>query len=114
MGSNAAETKKLTLLDGVLAIALVTLFIAYIAAGGTPENEWRASAGNALLGLNVFAWGIALFLAYRWPDSSLLLQGLAWLSSRFPTRASPVLTLCWSVFFLFVGALMFFTGAGLA
>jgi len=114
MSNSATDSKKPSFLDVILVVALASLYIGYVLAGGTPEKEWKAAPGNALLGLNIFAWGITLGLAYRWPDRSLLLRGLAWLSSRFPVARGPLLTVCWSVFFLFTGALMFITGAGLA
>ena len=107
---------KLSGLDLVLGFVLGGLLAAQAIVGLPQKQDWSVSPANVLLGTNVLAWGGALLLAYRAPDSARLLAGLAWLSqssSRVgPFRQGPAWTLVWAVFFLFCGVLMLATGAG--
>ena len=106
----------LTWLDVALALLLMTLLGAFLLAAPSEGREWIASAGNALLGLNVIAWGCAFALAYRFPQASLILRLLAHVGRLMdhlgPLKFGHLGTLMWSTFLLLTGLLMFITGAG--
>ena len=105
-------------LDVALVPVLLVLATALLLAEPSPSREWSPSQGNALLGLNSIAWGIAFALAYRFPRASAVLRLLASLAAVVdrmgPFKLRHLSTLVLAVFFLFVGALMFITGAGWA
>jgi len=113
-----ANARTYAWLDVLLVLVLMSLLVAFLLAAPSPEREWSASTGNALLGLNAIAWGCAFALAYRFPHASLILRILTKVGRRMdrlgPLKVGRLGTLMWAVFLLLTGLLMFVTGAGWA